>query len=232
MGWNPFREVDRAVRDVTSQVGEAARRDPITKLVLAPVRAAAAGDPLYQRVTTGRFGSDDERIRGGVHALFSADPLGKHVGVREEDAVTMAKIAGALAAIYFSAGAVTGGSTAAPATGTGGGLGGGAAVAPVAAPGAFGTAYTAKDLLAIGSIVASTGSIVAAKSLKPGEPPGAPDLADPFSNPGVESSAGRQRRKSQADMGRFDTILTGPLGLSTDELGQSLAAAHKTILGS
>lgn len=96
----------------------------VEKFAVAPIKAVAKMDPLYQKLTTGHVGSNSQRIAAGVHELYSADPVAKNVGISEKDAVTAAKIAGAAAAIYFTAGAASslyagaGGAASATAAGT------------------------------------------------------------------------------------------------------------------
>jgi len=244
MSWNPVKSFSSAVGGIFHKIGDTIKRDPITKIVLAPVRSLAAADPIIRRITTGKVGTNNERIAGGVHALYSADPVAKNVGVKEDDAVKAAKIAGAIAAIYFTAGAASsamgamGGGAAASGAAAGGGTaaasgaaaGGGTAAAGATTGGIMGTGLTSADLLAIGSLTASAATLNEARKLQPGEPPPAPETPDPLGNPAVDNAASRAKRKAQADMGRFDTILTGPLGLSEDLLGGT-GSRKKTILG-
>lgn len=93
-----------------------------------------------------------------------------------------------------------------------------------------GAALTAKDYVGIAGAVLSTANTVAASQLKPDEPSPAPDIQSPFNSQQPEVGADRQKRKNAADVGQFDTILTGPLGL--DKLGGDSSGKRKTILGS
>jgi len=97
--------------------------------------------------------------------------------------------------------------------------------------GVLGTGLATRDLLSIAQIAGSLGVLASNKSAKPGEPPASPHLADPLGNPAVEEAGKRTKRKAQGEMGQFDTILTGPLGLK-DQLGGSGNTRRKTILGS
>lgn len=106
-GGNPLKDLDRAIRNAPGV-------STVTNLAEAPIKSLAAADPLYQKLRYGAAGTPDQRIHGGVDALYQADPVAKNVGIREEHAVMAAKIAGIAAAAYFGGAAL-------------GGLGGGGA---------------------------------------------------------------------------------------------------------
>lgn len=247
-----FHKVDKLARDADplkhgvsnslAALDKARRDDPVSKFVEAPIKSALAADPLYQRLTHGRAGSPNERIHGGVHELFSEDPLGAHVGIKEQDAERAAKVAGLVAAAYFTAGAagsMLGGTGAgAGAAGVSGEAGAVASVGAgssgvAAGTAAATTALTIKDYAVIaGSVLSGVSALTTAAALRkgPDEIPPAPELEDPFTSEAPEQTAQRQKRKTVADIGKFDTILTGPLGLDT--LGGDATGKRKTILGS
>lgn len=151
---NPLKKLDPFSND--NPVKKVVKK--VEKIAIAPLKAVGRMDPLYQKLTTGHVGTNDQRIRGGVHELYSADPVAKNVGVREKDAVTAAKIAGAAAAIYFTAGAASS-FYGAGAASAGAGTAGGAGAATGAATGAAAGTSTAATIGATAGAVSAVGQI-------------------------------------------------------------------------
>lgn len=151
---NPLKKLDQSIRKTI-------KKDPVLKnvkkFVEAPIKSVLAADPLYRKLKYGHSGTNDQRIRAGVHELYKADPIAKNIGIREKDAVTVAKVAGAAAAIYFTAGAAAsyyGAGAAAAGAGTAGGAG-----AATAAAGTTAGASTAATIGATAGAVSAVGQI-------------------------------------------------------------------------
>lgn len=154
MGWLSDLDPTKAAKSIGDALNNIKKKAddiaaPVRKFAEAPIKSLAASDPFYQRLKTGRWQSPNTLIAGGVHELYDADPLAKNIGIREKDAVTAAKVAGAAAAIYFSAGAASSmyGSAAAVS-------GEGGAVAS-----ASGSAFTASSIGATAGAVSAVGQI-------------------------------------------------------------------------
>lgn len=199
----------------------------VEQIAVAPIKAVARMDPLYQKLTTGHVGSNSTRISGGVNALYSADPVAKNVGISEKDAVTAAKVAGAAAAIYFTAGAASSlyagagaasGATASAATATGAAAGGTSTAAVIGA--------TAAGVSAAGQIY---GTVQQRKAIKDAQAQASEDQAAleaaagvKVSMPGPDDASVLAARKKAtalqlARKGRSSSILS-------DESRQALGA--------
>lgn len=222
---------ESAAREFGRQVdAEAHRGAPAAaaRLFTAPTRA------IHQ---FGKGGSLRERFDRAGEVAYDANPIAKNVGIRKEDALAAMRVAAVAAAMYFGyqgaaallgSGAAAGGTTAAASGGAA--AAGGAATAGTTAAAAS-TALTTLDYVQIAGTVLSGANLYETVTAKPPKAPEAPKLEDPFASSAPEQAAQRFKRRSSAEVGRFDTLLTGPLGLGDDTLGGSVYK-KKTLLGS
>lgn len=176
-------------------------------------------------------------------ADFGASGAGGVLGATAETssltAAEVASITGGAEAIDFGISGGGGVLGAAPTAGIGGGAGGAGAASRSSLAGdskAVAASPSTMDItkqlgtLLLGALVAGTADQTEGGI---GDVPVKPDLEPADLNPGVEAAATRQKRKNSSDFGRFDTILTGPMGLKDDLLNGMLPirSGRKTLLG-
>ena len=90
---------------ITRGLQKAIKRD--IRVVAAPFRAVKGADPLYRKITTGKWGSNKQRFNAAVHSFYTADPIASRVGISETQAQKVAKAAAIAAAVYFTGGALS-----------------------------------------------------------------------------------------------------------------------------